>query len=189
MDGAAIPARGQRRGQFFPVMSDALDNAKPISAVDALAVGGRWLLAAVFLYLGLQKALHPVEFLKLVRQFGGIDSPWLLNFVAATLPWFEIVCGVLLVAGVAVRGTALVAFALLGPFTVLVLLRALELRGATGLALCAVKFDCGCGTGEMFACRKLAENAGLLIVSLGLACSTRDRLCWRHTLARRANAG
>ena len=38
------------------------------TAADTFAVLARWLLGAVFLYLGLNKALHPVEFLKLVRQ-------------------------------------------------------------------------------------------------------------------------
>ena len=35
---------------------------------ETLAVLARWLLGGLFLYMGLNKALHPVEFLKLVRQ-------------------------------------------------------------------------------------------------------------------------
>ena len=157
--------------------------ARPaFSPGDALTVVARWALAGVFLYLGAEKALQPVEFLKLLRQFGIFETPWLLNLTAAALPWFEIVCGLLLLLGVAVRGAALVVLGLLVPFTVFVLLRALELRGASGLALCAIKFDCGCGAGEVFACRKLAENALLMVLSLGLVVSGRDRFCLRHTL-------
>ena len=35
-----------------------------------LAVAARWLLGGVFIYMGLSKALNPVEFLKLVREYG-----------------------------------------------------------------------------------------------------------------------
>ena len=29
----------------------------------------RWILGGVFVYLGLTKALHPVDFLKVIRQY------------------------------------------------------------------------------------------------------------------------
>src|SRR4051812_17969625 len=69
---------------------------------DFPAVLARWILGGVFLYMGLSKALHPVDFLKLLRQFELPGSPIWLNLIAAILPWFEIACGLLLVAGVAV---------------------------------------------------------------------------------------
>ena len=78
-----------------------------VAVVNLFTVLIRWLLGAVFLYLGLTKALHPVEFLKLMRQYDLTQYSLLLNSLAAWLPWFEIFCGVLLLAGVAVRGTAL----------------------------------------------------------------------------------
>jgi uncharacterized membrane protein YphA (DoxX/SURF4 family) len=81
------------------------------------------------------------------------------------LPWFEIFCGLLLLAGVAVRGTALTLTLMLASFTLLVLQRALLLEAAQNIPFCAVKFDCGCGTGEEFICRKLLENFLLLVLS------------------------
>jgi uncharacterized membrane protein YphA (DoxX/SURF4 family) len=134
-------------------------------AVDAAAVLARWLLGAVFLYMGLSKALHPVDFLKLLRQYDLVQSSLLLNSLAATLPWFEVFCGLLLLAGVAVRGTALALLFMLAPFTVLVLHRALLLQSALAIPFCAVKFDCGCGNGTEFICRKLLQNFLLILLS------------------------
>ena len=151
-------------------------------AADTFAVLARWLLGAVFLYLGLNKALHPVEFLKLVRQYDLVQSSLLLNSIAAALPWFEIFCGLLLLAGVAVRGTAVMLIVMLVPFTVIVFRRALIIQSALAIPFCAVKFDCGCGTGEVFICRKLLENCLLILFSIWLLAGYGRKLCVRHTL-------
>ncbi len=143
-------------------------------ALDVSAVLARWLLGAMFLYTGLNKALHPVDFLKLLRQYDLTQSSPLLNSLAATLPWFEVFCGLLLLVGIAVRGTALTLVVMLVPFTGLVLHRALLLRSALAIPFCAVKFDCGCGTGEEFICRKLLENF-LLILLAGWLLAGRGR--------------
>ena len=142
----------------------------------------RWLLGAVFLFLGLTKALHPVDFLKLMHQYDLTQNALLLNFIAASLPWFEIFCGLLLLAGVAVRGTALTLTVMLVPFTLLVLHRALLLQAARHIPFCAVKFDCGCGTGEEFICRKLLENFLLIVLSAWLLAGRGRQFCARYRL-------
>lgn len=124
----------------------------------------RWAIGAVFIYMGASKAFDPVAFLKLVHQYNLTENYWLLNAIAAMLPWFEIFCGILLALGVAVRGTALVMILMLVPFTWVVFQHALEIQSASHIAFCAVKFDCGCGNGEVFICRKLAENFVLVIL-------------------------
>ncbi len=134
-------------------------------ALNLSTVLVRWLLGAVFLYTGLSKALHPVDFLKLVRQYDLVQSFWLLNSIAAALPWFEIFCGLLLLVGVAVRGTALTLMLMLVPFTALVFHRALAIQSALAIPFCMVKFDCGCDTGEVFICHKLLENFLLILLS------------------------
>ena len=118
--------------------------------------------------MGLHKTLHPVEFLKLVRQYDILHHHLLLNFVASTLPWFEIFCGLLLLCGIAVRGAALLLVAMLIPFTLAVFLRALALQKSGGLPFCAIRFDCGCGAGEVLICRKLAENFLLTLIGTAL---------------------
>jgi uncharacterized membrane protein YphA (DoxX/SURF4 family) len=151
-------------------------------ALALLATLSRWVLGAAFIYLGLNKALHPVEFLKLVRQYQMVGQPFLLNSIAAFLPWFEVFCGCLLVGGIAVRGSALWSLAMLVPFTALVARRALAIAAAQGMPFCAVKFDCGCGTGEVVICHKLFENALLILLSAGLIAWPKGLFCLRFSL-------
>lgn len=155
---------------------------------DTFAVLARWFLAAAFIYLGLSKALHPVEFLKLTRQYDLTQSPLLLNSIAGALPWFEIFCGLLLLAGVAVRGTALTLAVLLVPFTLVVLHRALSLEAARHIPFCAVSFDCGCGSGEEFICRKLAENIGFFVLSVWMLAGRGRQFSLRFSLLKPSNA-
>jgi uncharacterized membrane protein YphA (DoxX/SURF4 family) len=150
--------------------------------LEAAAVAARWALGAFFIYMGLKKTLDPVDFLKLTRQYDIVHTPFLLNLIAATLPWFETMCGILLLTGVAVRGTALTLLAELIPFTCLVLRRALALHTLHSIPFCAVKFDCGCGAGKVFICRKLAENCLLILVSIWLISGRGRALCLRHSL-------
>jgi uncharacterized membrane protein YphA (DoxX/SURF4 family) len=152
---------------------------------NVAAYGGllvRWFLGGLFIYMGLSKAVHPEVFLKSVHQYQMVSSPLLLNSIASALPWFEVLCGLLLLAGIAVRGAALILVLMLVPFTVLVLKRALGIAGAEGLPLCSVKFDCGCGTGEVFICRKVLENALLLLLSCWLMTGPGRRLALRYSL-------
>jgi uncharacterized membrane protein YphA (DoxX/SURF4 family) len=152
-------------------------------AIDFSTLAGRWFLGALFVYTGLEKGLDPVSFLKLVRQYDLVQSPFLLNSIAATLPWFEVFCGALLLAGIAVRGTALTLAGILIPFTAAVWHRALVLQAALAIPFCAVKFDCGCGTGEVFICRKLLENAGLILLALWLLAGRGRSFALRYSLS------
>ena len=144
----------------------------------------RWLLGALFLYMGLNKAHHPEGFLKLIHQYDLVQNHILLNLVAVGLPWFEVFCGLLLIAGVAVRGSALMLVLMLIPFTIIVLRRALTDPAFRGLPFCAIKFDCGCGTGEVFICRKLVENSFLILFSAALVCWRSSRLCLWYSVVK-----
>ncbi len=149
---------------------------------DWLMVLCRWLLGAHFIWMGLVKAWDPVGFLKLLRQYELTQQPLLLNSIAGALPWFEVFCGVLLVLGVAVRGTALLCLGMLVPFTVIVLKRAMELSATHHLPFCLVKFDCGCGAGEVFICRKLLENSVQILVSSLLLSGLGRSISWRYQI-------
>lgn len=149
---------------------------------DWLTSLARWLLGALFLYLGLRKVLDPVAFLKLVREYGVVDTPLLLNFIAVVLPWFEAFCGLLLLTGLAVRGTALVSLLMLLPFTALIYWRAKGVALAQSIPLCGVKFDCGCGQGEVWICYKLIENSTLILLSAVLLMGRGRRFCLRYSL-------
>jgi uncharacterized membrane protein YphA (DoxX/SURF4 family) len=161
-------------------------NAEPVTKglkiKDVMAVLVRWVLGGLFVYMGLKKALDPAGFLTLVRQYDMVSSPFVLNSIAAALPWFEVFCGLLLLAGVAVRGTAVVVVAMLVPFTLLILKRALAVASAQKLAFCMVKFDCGCGNGEVFICNKLLENSLLILLACWLISGVGRKLSLRFSL-------
>jgi uncharacterized membrane protein YphA (DoxX/SURF4 family) len=140
---------------------------------DWIVPGARLFLGGLFIYMGLSKALHPVEFLKLVREYELTQNATLLNLIAATLPWFEIFTGLLLVSGIGVRGAGLLSAGMLIPFTLAVAQRAAAIHEANGTPFCGIRFDCGCGAGEVLICRKLAENIGLIILAL-LICFVRS---------------
>jgi uncharacterized membrane protein YphA (DoxX/SURF4 family) len=162
------------------------ENARPSEgrSLAVAALVARLVLGGLYIYMGLSKALHPVDFLKLVRQYEMIDHPFLLNLVAAGLPWFEVLCGLLLVSGIAVRGTAVLSLLMLLPFTALVLNRALAIQAAKGVSFCAVRFDCGCGAGEVFICHKLIENGVLLLASALLLATRAAPWCLRYHLVK-----
>lgn len=143
--------------------------------VRALNLLARCMLGLAFVYSGWNKAWHPVDFLKLLRQYEFTQNYLLLNSLAAVLPWFEIFCGLLLLAGLAVRGTALLLGIMLAVFTGVVLDRALHLMTVQAIPFTAVKFDCGCGTGEMLAWQKLLFNLGLIVLAVWLLA------VWRKT--------
>jgi putative oxidoreductase len=152
--------------------------------LEYLGVAGRWLLGGLFVYTGLTKALHPELFLKLLRQYDLTNHSLLLNSIAAGLPWFEVFCGLLLIVGVAVRGTALLLLLMLVPFTIVVLKRALAISTLQHVALCAVRFDCGCGGGEVLICRKVVENVVLMLLSCWLLAGFGRHLAARFSLSK-----
>src|SRR5262245_3637945 len=98
--GSAIERRAEGRRAM---------NTSPSRAWAAAGIAARWIVGGLYIWMGLRKAGDPVGFLKLLHQYNLTDVPLLLNLIAAALPWVEVTCGVLLVLGVAVRGTALVS--------------------------------------------------------------------------------
>src|SRR5262245_3813393 len=97
-----------------------------------MVVLARWILGGAFVYLGLIKALHPVDFLVMVRQYQVIENHTVLNLIAAALPWSEVVFGLMLLGGIAVRGTALTLLVLLAAFTGMVVSRAWTMHQEMG---------------------------------------------------------
>ena len=145
----------------------------------AVLLAARLVLGGMFVWMGLSKVYDPVGFMKLIREYQMVPDRfwWMLNLMATTLPWVEVLCGLLLIAGVALRGTALLLLTMLVGFTVVVTLRAIGIHDAGGIAFCDIKFDCGCGGGEVFICQKLPENIGLAVLSLVAIFSRSRRFC------------
>jgi len=145
----------------------------------------RLVLGGLFIYMGLEKALLPVDFLKLVREYHMVpEQPPLLNLIAAVLPWLEVLSGLLLIFGTALRGTALLLLAMLLGFTAVVALRALNIYAVQHIPFCDIKFDCGCGTGEEWICQKIPKNLGLCLLALLILISRSRKFCLRGDLFR-----
>jgi uncharacterized membrane protein YphA (DoxX/SURF4 family) len=77
----------------------------------------RLLLGAFFVYASLDKIWSPAAFAKIVYQWQ-VVGPVASNLVAVTLPWIELLAGLLLIAGVWRRESALVIALLLVFFIV-----------------------------------------------------------------------
>jgi uncharacterized membrane protein YphA (DoxX/SURF4 family) len=152
-----------------------------LSALDAASVLARWLLAGLFLYMGGRKALHPDLFHELLREYHMAQSPLALNTIAIAVPWVEVFCGLLLLAGIAVRGAALLLAGMLAVFTVVVFHRALGVQAAQAIPFCAVKFDCGCGGGPEFICAKLPQNIGMFLLAVWLLAGRGRAVCALYT--------
>jgi len=91
---------------------------------------------------------------------------WAVLLLGHWLPWFELLIGVFLVAGIMLRYTALTATGLLLVF--FALMTRAYLKGLT--------IDCGCfGLGEVISPASLARDGLLLGLSITLAVLVRRR--------------
>jgi uncharacterized membrane protein YphA (DoxX/SURF4 family) len=77
----------------------------------------RLLLGSFFVYASLDKIWSPAAFARIVYQWQ-VVGPVPSNLVAVTLPWVELVAGLLLIAGVWKRESALVVALMLVVFLV-----------------------------------------------------------------------
>ncbi len=116
------------------------------------ALVGVKLVGLVFVMASLHKISSPVQFADIVDNYR-ILPPLFVNFVAVVLPWVELLCGILLLAGFIRGGCALVLAGL-----TLVFIVAISFNIARGL-----DFDCGCfGSGYTPPWRLLVRDIGLL---------------------------
>jgi uncharacterized membrane protein YphA (DoxX/SURF4 family) len=87
----------------------------PLARHPRLALVLRALLGAFFVYASLDKIWSPAAFAKIVYQWQ-VVGPVASNLVAVTLPWVELLAGLLLLAGIWRREAALVTALLLVVF-------------------------------------------------------------------------
>jgi uncharacterized membrane protein YphA (DoxX/SURF4 family) len=122
-----------------------------------LLICGRLALAAVFLWAAYTKLRDPWMIFAMEIDAMHIVPAALVEPVARTLPWFELLLGVLLVIGIQTRYVASAASVLLVGFFGMLLL--LYSRGFQG--------DCGCfGPGEQLGPKTLARDGVLVALSI-----------------------
>ncbi|MCG3136938.1 MAG: hypothetical protein HJJLKODD_00776 [Phycisphaerae bacterium] len=144
----------------------------------------RLLLGGMMVYVSIGKIQNPVDFLKAVREYQlySAEQYLLLNLTAVIIPWIELLGGVFLLLGVAVRGTGGVMLVMLISFTVAILQRTVQIMVTKQLSFWAVEFNCGCGTGVDIIWIKILENGLLLMLSVVVLFSTTWRWCLRPVL-------
>ena len=88
-----------------------------ISTSCYLSLVFRLYIAGIFVYAGMYKISYTAEFAETIAGYQMVPY-WGVNFLAAILPWIELICGILLAAGVRARAAACVLGALMAVFTV-----------------------------------------------------------------------
>lgn len=115
----------------------------------------RIILGFVFIYAGAEKISDPEAFAISISNYRllPIES---LNFFAITLPWIELVAGVLILFGISVKENSSIICSMLLVFTIAIVISLFR-----GLSI-----DCGCfGKGSQIGLLKLGENTLMIIGS------------------------
>ena len=148
-------------------------------------VGYRLLLGAIFIYASIHKIGEPYEFARIVHNYR-ILPPELVNIVAITLPWIEIVTGLLLVLGLFTRENALIVFGMLCVF----------IFGMAAALWRGLEIDCGCfrpGADSTNLWARILEDLVMLtmaglVLAYGAGCCAVERL-WQRKRAIGSPAG
>lgn len=139
---------------------------RPSAAIlDWVGLVARLFLAGVWFLSGSAKAFDPTTARAAVRAYQ-VLPPDLADVVGLALPWLEIMLGLLLLLGVAVRLTAVFSAVLLVIF----------IAGVVSAAARGLSIDCGCfgggGTiaaGQTRYTEEVLRDVGFLVVALYLA--------------------
>ena len=124
-----------------------------------LLLAGRLILGAVFVYAAYSKIKQPWMLFAMGINSYQMVSESTAKFLAQTLPWFELLLGIVLITGLALRWSAAVASALL-VFFFSVMLRAYM----KNLAI-----FCGCfGVGEKLGPLTLTRDGSLAALAVAL---------------------
>jgi uncharacterized membrane protein YphA (DoxX/SURF4 family) len=116
----------------------------------------RIVLGLIFIYAGAEKISDPEAFAVSISNYRLLPVTT-LNFFAITLPWIELVTGLLILFGIAVKENSSIIFLMLLVFTITIVISLFR-----GLSI-----DCGCfGKGSQIGLLKLGENILMLVVSL-----------------------
>lgn len=118
----------------------------------------RIFLGSLLLIASIDKIADPAAFAKSIEDYRLLAGPAVMVF-ATVIPWVELLCGLSMVLGAVIPGSALLMGSLLGVFTLAVfsaLLRGLDI-------------SCGCFSQDPTAARigwlKIGENIVLILIS------------------------
>ena len=137
-------------------------------------------LGVVFEYAGYVKLREPwLVFAMSIDAYQILPEPAVLA-TARTLPWFELILGLTLASGFALRYAAIAAAVLLGTFFTIMLI-----AYSKGLAI-----DCACfGPGDIISLKTLARDGTLVAAAIALAVLSRRRLYFTASQAKNSPSG
>ena len=117
----------------------------------------RIILGGYFIYAGVGKILYPADFAEAIANYQ-LAPLMFTNLIAITLPWIELVAGLLLLNGLRTQSGNLIVFLFLCVF----------IFGAVSAMIRGLDINCGCFSessrkvGFVF----LAEDTALLLMSI-----------------------
>jgi putative oxidoreductase len=115
----------------------------------------RIVLGFIFIYAGAEKISNPEAFAVSISNYR-LAPTITINIFAITLPWIELIAGVLMLFGISVKENSTIVFSMLMVFTIAIIISLFR-----GLSI-----DCGCfGKGTQIGLMKLGENSLMLIGS------------------------
>jgi putative oxidoreductase len=114
-------------------------------------------LGWVFIYAAVGKIANPADFAENIKNYQLLPD-FMLNIVALTMPWIEIICGIFLVVGFRLKANAFIAGGMLVTFNIAVLYA----------MILGLNIDCGCFSerATMVGWTKLGENMLTMILAL-----------------------
>ncbi|MBN1300297.1 MAG: DoxX family membrane protein [Melioribacteraceae bacterium] len=118
----------------------------------------RIVVGFVFIFAGIEKISSPEHFAVSIENYR-VFPDFTINIIAIYIPWLELLTGILLIFGIAVKENASIVSALLAIFILLVF--SAVVRG--------LDIECGCfGTsdGQKVGLLKIAENLFLFVAGI-----------------------
>jgi len=117
----------------------------------------RLYIAGIFIYASMYKINYTAEFAETIASYQ-IVPYWGVNILAVVLPWAELICGILLVAGIRVRSATAILCSLLFIFTLGIFINLLR----------DSPINCGCfhTIGETISWRTVVRDIIWLIMSI-----------------------
>ena len=102
-----------------------LDRLRRLVTHPWLAFAFRLYIGGLFIYASMYKINYASEFAQTIASYRIV--PWFaVNFMAVVLPWLELLCGILMVAGVRLKAAAAVIATLLAMFTLAIIVNLLR---------------------------------------------------------------
>lgn len=119
----------------------------------------RLFLGVLMLWAAISKLVHPADFLDSIHAYQFPLPQFLLRFAAVVLPWVELLCGLLLVAGYWVKPALVLLALLLATFAL-----------ATGQAWArGLDISCGCFDLTVFGLRENIPGVAHFLESVAFA--------------------